>query len=65
MITLQVTGMTCDGCARAVEKIIKGEDPQAAVAIDLGTGRVEARTELAPAVLVRAIEAAGYGARAS
>ena len=64
MITLQVTGMTCDGCARAVEKIIKGQDPRATVAVDLGTGRVQAQTEVPPAVLVRAIEAAGYGARA-
>jgi copper chaperone len=63
MITLNVTGMTCDGCAKAVERIIKSQDPQAAVIIDLGSGRVEARTAVPPAALVQAIEAAGYGAK--
>jgi copper chaperone len=62
MITLNVTGMTCEGCARAVERIIKTQDPQAAVTIDVGSGRVEARTAVPPAALVAAIEAAGYGA---
>lgn len=62
MVTLQVTGMTCDGCARAVEKIIKTKDPQAAVAVDLAAGRVEAKTALSAAALAQAIEAAGYGA---
>ncbi len=62
MITLNVTGMTCEGCARAVERIIKTQDPKAAVSIDVGSGRVEARTAVPPAALVQAIEAAGYGA---
>jgi copper chaperone len=57
--------MTCDGCARAVEKVIKTQDPNAAVAIHLDTGRVEANTTATAAALVQAIEAAGYGAKAA
>jgi copper chaperone len=62
MVTLTVTGMTCDGCARAVEKIIKSKDPQAVVAVDLAAGRVEAQTAVPAAALAQAIEAGGYGA---
>jgi copper chaperone len=63
MVKLQVTGMTCDGCAKAVERVIKAQDPRASVTVDLGSGRVEADTAAAPAALVAAIEAAGYGAK--
>jgi copper chaperone CopZ len=62
MVILNVTGMTCEGCAKAVERIIKTQDPQATVTVDLGSGRVEARTAVPPAALAQAIEAAGYGA---
>ena len=61
MVKLDVTGMTCDGCVRAVERIIKTQDPQAQVTIDLGSGRVEAATSATAATLVAAIEAAGFG----
>lgn len=63
MVKLQVTGMTCDGCAKSVERVIKAQDPRASVKVDLGSGRVEADTAAAPAALVAAIEAAGYGAK--
>jgi copper chaperone len=65
MLTLQVTGMTCNGCAKAVEGIIKRQDPGASVTVDVGSGRVDARTAAAPAALIQAIEAAGYGAKAA
>jgi copper chaperone len=65
MVTLHVTRMACDGCAKAVERVIKAQDPRASVKVDLGSGRVEADTSAAPAALVAAIEAAGYGAKAA
>jgi copper chaperone CopZ len=64
MITLEVTGMTCAGCASAVERVIKAADRQAAVKVDLASGRVEADTQAPVATLVGAIEAAGYTAKA-
>jgi copper chaperone len=63
MVTLHVTGMDCDGCAKAVERVIKAQDPKASVSVDLGSGRVEANTTAAPAALIAAIEGAGYGAK--
>ncbi len=62
MIKLQVSGMTCDGCARAIERIVRKQDPQATVSVDLATGRMEASTTAPVAAVVQAIEAAGYGA---
>ena len=63
MITLEVTGMTCGGCAAAVERVIKAADRQAAVKVDVASGRVEAETSVPAAALVSAIEAAGYTAK--
>jgi copper chaperone len=57
MIKLEVTGMTCGGCAASVERIIKAADRSA-------KGRVEADSSVPAATLVGAIEAAGYGAKA-
>ncbi|MGZ8388300.1 MAG: heavy-metal-associated domain-containing protein [Rhodoplanes sp.] len=39
MVTLHVTGMACDGCVKAVERVIKAQDPRASVKVDLGSGR--------------------------
>ena len=61
-IKLKVSGMTCEGCARAIERVLRAQDPQAVVAVDFATGRVEAKTAAPIAAVVRAIEAAGYGA---
>ncbi len=63
MLQLEVTGMTCGGCAKAVEGIIKAADRQAAVTVDVATGRVDARTSANADAVVRAIEAAGFGAK--
>jgi copper chaperone len=57
--------MDCDGCAKAVERVIKAQDPRAKVKVDLGSGRVEADTSASAAAIIAAIEAAGYGAKAA
>jgi copper chaperone CopZ len=64
MVTLTVTGMTCGGCAATVEKLIKREDTGAKVSVDLASGRVEADTRTPAETLIKAIEAAGFGATA-
>lgn len=64
MVTLTVTGMTCGGCAATVETLIKREDAGAKVKVDLASGRVEADTRAPAGVLIKAIEAAGFGASA-
>ncbi len=63
MLILNITGMTCGGCARAVERVIRNADPRAGVAVDAASGRAEVSSALPADTLVRAIEAAGYGAQ--
>ncbi|WP_237154584.1 heavy-metal-associated domain-containing protein [Oryzibacter oryziterrae] len=60
MIELKVEGMMCGGCAGTVEKAIKRVDPNAAVTIDLPTGRVNVETDKDSKAISEAIEAAGY-----
>ncbi|NDA47317.1 MAG: copper chaperone [Alphaproteobacteria bacterium] len=62
-IVLNVKGMTCQGCVRSVDKIVKRADPQAQVQIDLPTGRLEAATSASAQSLINAINAAGYQAQ--
>ena len=38
---LNVQGMTCGHCERAVTNAVKSVDPQATVKVDLATGKVE------------------------
>ncbi len=62
-IILDVKGMTCQGCVNAVTRIIKRQDPQAQVSIDLASGKVEAQSTIASQELAKAISAAGYEAQ--
>lgn len=57
---LTVKGMTCDGCVRSVTRAIKRAAPDAAVAVDLASGRVEVSGTVSPQAARAAIEAAGY-----
>jgi copper chaperone len=62
MITLNVTGMDCQGCVRAVEKAVKRVDPNAQVIVDLPTGLVSIdTTKDGRADFETAITRAGYG----
>ena len=55
-----VTGMTCGHCIRAVTAAITNRDAQAAVRVDLATGRVEVDSDLPSADLAAAIAEEGY-----
>lgn len=61
-IVIDVKGMTCQGCVNAVTRIIKREDPQAQVKIDLASGRADIASTATPEALVKAISAGGYEA---
>jgi copper chaperone len=62
MLTLNVTGMDCMGCVKAVEKAVKRVDPNAQVIIDLPTGAVSIDTQKPTrADFETAITRAGYG----
>lgn len=60
MIELNVKGMMCGGCAGTVEKAIKRVDADAAVTIDLASGKVSVESRADAKTLGEAIEAAGY-----
>lgn len=58
---LTVTGMTCDGCRQAVERVVKRVPGVSAAAVTLADGRLEVQGEPDPAAVRAAIEKAGYG----
>ena len=60
MLTLKVSGMTCDHCVRAVSEAVHGVDPAAQVQVDLASGVVKVDSAEDRAELARAIEDAGY-----
>jgi copper chaperone len=61
-VVLSVSGMTCDGCAKAVTRVVQKIDPRATVAVDLASGRVDIQTGVDAAALAAAISKAGYPA---
>ncbi|MCP5266997.1 MAG: heavy-metal-associated domain-containing protein [Burkholderiaceae bacterium] len=61
MISLQVKGMSCGHCVRAVEQAIRDMDADAGVNVDLGSGKVDVdSTKLGREQLVAAITEEGY-----
>ena len=63
-ITLQVEGMSCGHCIRAVTKAITALDATAEVEVDLAAKRVVAQTGLPRADVVRAVEEEGFAVKA-
>lgn len=55
-----VKGMTCGHCERAVTQAVKALDPQAAVAIDRATGKVEVDSSQSREAIAAAIAEEGY-----
>ena len=62
-ITLQVEGMSCGHCIRAVTNAIQGLDQAAKVNVDLAAKRVVAQTSLPRADVVRAVEEEGFAVK--
>ena len=62
-ITLQVEGMSCGHCIRAVTNAIQGLDQAAKVDVDLAGKRVVAQTSLPRADVVRAVEEEGFAVK--
>ena len=60
-ISYIVTGMTCDGCARAVTNAVRRVSPNAQVEVDLAAGRVTVDAAANDSDIAKAIEAAGFG----
>ncbi|HEV2566669.1 MULTISPECIES: heavy-metal-associated domain-containing protein [Hyphomicrobiales] len=63
-LLMQVDGMTCQGCVNSVTRAIQRLDPGARVEVDLEHGRVHVTTQAQSVEVARALDAAGYEARA-
>ncbi|AJC16445.1 heavy-metal-associated domain-containing protein [Pandoraea sputorum] len=57
---VQVEGMSCGHCVKAVTRAITELDADAKVNVDLGAGRVDVQSDLSPAQVSAAITDAGY-----
>ncbi len=62
-ITLQVEGMSCGHCVRAVTNAIQALDHASKVTVDLAAKRVVAETNLPRADVVRAVEEEGFNVK--
>jgi copper chaperone len=65
MLELDVTGMTCGHCVRAVTQAVRALDPEADVQVDLAARRVRVEGRSTAAELIRVLGAAGYAARSA
>jgi copper chaperone CopZ len=62
--TLRITGMTCNGCARHVDKALRAVPGVSAVQVSLpeGLAKVEHADTAAVKAMIQAVESAGYSA---
>ena len=58
----QVTGMSCAACSSRVEKAVSGVPGVTACSVSLLTNSMGVEGTADPAAIIRAVEAAGYGA---
>jgi copper chaperone len=65
MISMQVKGMSCGHCVKAVTAAIHEVDPAARVSVTLAEGRVDVDTSADAARVSQAIREAGYEVPAS
>lgn len=61
-VTLNVKGMSCEGCANAVKKIVARTAPQAETQVDLASGIVRVAGAADANTLAEAITKGGYPA---
>lgn len=55
-----VSGMTCDGCVKAVTRAITRRAPAAAVSVDLAKGRITVTGDVAASTIANAVTEAGF-----
>jgi Cu+-exporting ATPase len=62
-VVLTVTGMTCAGCAKTLNRVLSGIEGVAQVHVDLAGNCATVTGTAAAEGLIRAVEDAGFGAR--
>lgn len=65
MVTLSITGMTCQNCVKHVTQALQGVSGVARVAVDLASGTAEVEGTPDVQALVSAVEEEGYEAKAA
>lgn len=63
MLNFVVEDMVCGGCVKSVTKAIQAQDPQARVAADPATHRVEVESSLSGERIAEVLAQAGFSAR--
>lgn len=62
---LWISGMTCNGCANTVTRVLSRVPGVTNATVDFGSGRATVMGSACPEDLVAAVQAAGYGAQLS
>jgi copper chaperone CopZ len=62
LTNLALTGMTCDGCARTIERVLSRVPGVKSAKVDFDLGIAIVNGSAVPSELISAIEAAGYDA---
>ena len=57
---LQVKGMSCQHCVKAITKAVQTQDPQATVTVELPQGQVTVQSALSHNAIAQAITEEGY-----
>lgn len=57
---VQVKGMSCQHCVKAVTKALQTQDADAQVQVDLPNGQVQVVTAMSREAVIHAIEEEGY-----
>lgn len=65
MVSFTVTGMSCAACSARVEQAVARAEGVKSVSVNLLTGAMTVEGDIDPALIIAAVEAAGYGAYVS
>ena len=63
VLSLSVSGMSCEGCVNSVKRLILKQDSQAQVEVDLKTARATLITDKPAALFSEALTKAGFPTR--
>lgn len=56
----RIEGMTCDGCVRAVSRVIQAAAPQARIVVDLKSNTAEIDDAVPEATIAAAVDGSGF-----
>ena len=63
VLSLSVSGMSCEGCVKAVKRLVLRKDPQADVEVDLSAATAKIVSDQPSSRFTTALTEAGYPAQ--